>query len=66
MKSLPKKSHREEIMAVWRRAYVFIRKAIRELQRSGRARKFRESFLAFLASGMVFLDIPLVGLWPSS
>jgi AcrR family transcriptional regulator len=49
-----KKSHYNEITAIWRRAYKLIRKAIKELQQSGEVRKFRESFLAFLGTGMVF------------
>jgi AcrR family transcriptional regulator len=49
-----KRSHYNEITAIWRRAYELIRKAIKELQQSGKARKFRESFLTFLGAGMVF------------
>ena len=46
--------HRREIRAVWRRAYGLLRSAVRELQQEGRGRKFRESFLTFLGSGMAF------------
>lgn len=49
-----KKGHQNEIKLIWRRAYRLIRGAIEELQQSGRARKFRESFLTFLGTGMVF------------
>lgn len=48
------KDHQNEIMSIWRRAYKLIRLAIKELQQSGRARKGREPFLAFLGAGMVF------------
>ncbi len=48
------KNHQNEIMHIWRRAYEIVRDSIRELQRSGRARKFRESFLAFMWVGMAF------------
>jgi AcrR family transcriptional regulator len=48
------KNHQAEIMAIWRRAYEIVRDAMRELQRSGRARKFRESFLTFMWVGMAF------------
>lgn len=48
------KNHQNEIMAIWRRTYEIVRDAMRELQRSGRARRFRESFLAFMWVGMAF------------
>ena len=48
------KNHQNEIMHIWRRAYEIVRDSIRELQRSGKARKFRESFLAFMWVGMAF------------
>lgn len=48
------KSHQNEIELIWRRAYELVRDSIKELQRSGRARKFRESFLTFMWVGMVF------------
>jgi len=48
------KNHQNEIMAIWRRTYEIVRDAMRELQRSGRARRFRESFLTFMWVGMAF------------
>jgi len=48
------KRNYNQITAIWKRAYELIRDAIKELQESGRARKFRESFLTFLGTGMVF------------
>jgi AcrR family transcriptional regulator len=48
------KGHQHEIISVWRRAYDLLREAIEELQKAGKARKFRKSFLAFLGAGMVF------------
>jgi AcrR family transcriptional regulator len=48
------KNHQNEILHIWRRAYEIVRDSIRELQRSGRARRFRESFLAFMWVGMAF------------
>jgi AcrR family transcriptional regulator len=48
------KNHQNEIMRIWRRAYEIVRDSIRELQRSGRARRFRESFLTFMWVGMAF------------
>lgn len=47
------KSHQSEIILIWRRAYEIVRDSIKELQRSGRTRKFRESFLTFIWVGMV-------------
>jgi len=46
--------HRKKTILAWARAYELVRGAIKELQESGRARKFRDSFLTFLATGMVF------------
>lgn len=48
------KNHQNEIMAIWRRSYEVVRDSIRELQRSGRARRLRESFLTFMWVGMAF------------
>ena len=48
------KSHQNEIELIWRRAYKIVHDSIKELQRTGRARKHRESFLTFLWIGMVF------------
>ena len=48
------KNHQDEIMLIWRKAYEMVRGSMRELQRSGRARKHRESFLTFMWMGMVF------------
>lgn len=49
-----KKGHQNEIKSIWRRGYECVRGAIGELQQSGKARKFRDSFLSFLGTGMVF------------
>jgi TetR/AcrR family transcriptional regulator len=49
-----KRSHFNKITAIWRRAYKLIHEAIKELQQSGKAHEFRESFLTFLGAGMVF------------
>jgi TetR/AcrR family transcriptional regulator len=49
-----RRSHYGEITAIWKRAYKLIHKSIKELQQSGKAHKFRESFLTFLGAGMVF------------
>jgi AcrR family transcriptional regulator len=46
------RNHRNEIMLIWRRGYEFLRDTIKELQQLGRGRKLRESFLAFLGTGM--------------
>ncbi len=46
--------HQKEIEIIWRRAYQMVRDSIKELQRSGKAQKFRESFLTFMWVGMVF------------
>ena len=48
------KDHRDEIMLIWKRAYEMVRGSMKELQQSGRARKYRESFLTFMWVGMVF------------
>ena len=48
------KSHQNEIKLIWRKAYELIRGAIEELQRSGKARKFKVSFLTFLGVSMAF------------
>ena len=46
--------HRNEILRFWRRSYELVRDSIRELQRTGRAQKVRESFLSFMWIGTVF------------
>jgi len=46
------KSHHSEITSIWRRAYSVVCNSIKELQQSGKATKFRESFQAFLGFGM--------------
>jgi AcrR family transcriptional regulator len=46
------RSHHNEIISIWRRAYDVVCNAIRELQRSGRAAKSRESFQTLLGFGM--------------
>ena len=53
VRSLNKK-HQNEVLSIWRRGYEIIRRAIQELQRTGGAQKYRESFLAFIGAGMVF------------
>ncbi len=45
-------NHHNEITLIWRRAYDLMRNAVKELQQSGKARKMRGSFLAFLGFGM--------------
>jgi len=47
------KNHQKEIELIWRRAYEIVRDSVRELQKSGRMRKFRDSFLTFIWTGMV-------------
>jgi AcrR family transcriptional regulator len=47
------KSHHSEIVSIWRRAYDIVNNSIKELQRSGKAAKFRESFQTLLGFGMV-------------
>jgi len=46
------RSHHSEIVSIWRRAYDVVCNSIKELQQSGRATKFRESFQALLGFGM--------------
>ena len=46
------RTHHNEIRLIWRKAYELLRNSIQELQKSGRARKLRESFLTFLGVGM--------------
>ena len=46
------KNHQASITLIWRRAYELVRDSIKELQRSGRAHKFRESFLTLMWIGM--------------
>jgi AcrR family transcriptional regulator len=48
-----KSSHHKEIISIWRRAYDVVCNSVKELKRSGRTVKFRESFLTLLAFGMV-------------
>src|SRR4030067_3349736 len=48
------KHHQNEIGLIWRKAYEIVRDSMKELQKSGRARKLRESFLTFMWVGMVF------------
>jgi AcrR family transcriptional regulator len=38
------RSHHSQIVSIWRRAYDVVCNSIKELQQSGRAAKFRESF----------------------
>ena len=49
-----RKSHRDEILSIWRKAYELMRSSIIELQESGQAHQLKDSFLAFLGAGMVF------------
>lgn len=51
------KVHYNEVTTIWRRAYELFRSTVEELQEAGRARKFRSSFLTFLAFGMPFFTI---------
>ena len=46
------RSHHSEIISIWRRAYDVVCNSIKELQQSGRAAKFRESFQTLLGFGM--------------
>lgn len=46
------RSHHTEIISIWRRAYHVVRNSVKELQRSGKAVKLRESFQTLLAFGM--------------
>jgi hypothetical protein len=47
------KGHHSEIVSIWRRAYDVVNNSIKELQHSGKAVKFRESFQTLLGFGMV-------------
>jgi AcrR family transcriptional regulator len=49
-----RRRHRDQVISIWRRAYELVYGAVRELRKSGKARKFRESFLTFLGIGMAF------------
>ena len=44
--------HRNQIKAIWRRAFELVRQAIKALQKRDEARNFRDSFAAFMAIGM--------------
>jgi AcrR family transcriptional regulator len=46
------RGHHNEIISIWRRAYDLVNHAVIELQQSGRAVKYRESFQTLLAFGM--------------
>jgi TetR/AcrR family transcriptional regulator len=46
------KSHHSEIISIWRRAYDVVCNSVKELQQSGKAAKFRESFQTLLGFGM--------------
>ncbi len=46
------RGHHNEIISIWRRAYDVVCNAIKELQQSGKAAPFRESFQTLLAFGM--------------
>lgn len=45
--------HHTEIISIWRRALDVVSNSIFELQQSGNATKYKKSFLALLAFGMV-------------
>ena len=47
------RSHHSEIISIWRKAYNVVCDSIKELQQSGKATKFRESFQTLLGFGMV-------------
>jgi AcrR family transcriptional regulator len=47
------RDHHSEISSIWRRAYDVVNNSVKELQRSGKAAKFRESFQTLLGFGMV-------------
>ena len=47
------RSHHSEIISIWRKAYNIVCDSIKELQQSGKATKFRESFQTLLGFGMV-------------
>ena len=51
------RSHHSEIISIWRRAYDVVCNSIKELQQSGKAVKFRESFQTFLGFGMAFWTV---------
>jgi AcrR family transcriptional regulator len=46
------RSHHKEIITIWRRAYDVVCSSVKELKRSGKTAKFRESFLTLLGFGM--------------
>ena len=46
------RSHHKEIISIWRRAYDIVCSSVKELKRSGKTAKFRESFLTLLGFGM--------------
>ena len=46
------KSHHSEIVSIWRKAYDIVCNSIKELQQSGKAAKFRDSFLTLIGFGM--------------
>jgi len=46
------RSHHSEIVSIWRRAYDVVCNSIKELQQSGEAAEFRESFLTLIGFGM--------------
>jgi AcrR family transcriptional regulator len=46
------RSHHSEIISIWKRIYDIVYNSIKELHRSGKATKFRESFQALLGFGM--------------
>ncbi len=48
------RSHHTDIISIWRRAYNVVNNSIDELQKSGKAAKFRGSFQTLLGFGMVF------------
>lgn len=56
MRSL-NRGHQDEIIAIWKKGYEFVSGAIEELQKSGRAVKYRRSFLTFLGVAMAFWTI---------
>jgi AcrR family transcriptional regulator len=47
------RDHHNEITSIWRRAYDVVSHSIKDLQRSGKAAKFRDSFQTLLGFGMV-------------
>jgi AcrR family transcriptional regulator len=47
------RDHHSEITSIWRRAYDVVSNSIKDLQRSGKAAKFRDSFQTLLGFGMV-------------